>query len=66
MKKYRKLFIILLIVFVLIVFLLYFIFINKGVQEDRFMHDLEIYSNQNLLKKYKFSSSHVYGDYRDV
>lgn len=66
MKKYRKLFIILFIIFVFIVFLLYFVFINKGVQEDRFMHDLESYSNQNLLKEYKFSSSHVYGDYRDV
>lgn len=66
MKRNKYLFLILFILFLLFLFLGYFVIVNRRVQEDRLLNDIEKFSKQDILSDRTFSSSSVSFKYKEV
>lgn len=66
MKKKKNLFIILFILLLLFLFFGYFVIVNRRVQEDRLLNDIEKFAKQDILNDRTFSSSTVSFKYREV
>lgn len=66
MKKRKCLFIVLFILFCLFLFFGYFIIVNRKVQEDKLLYDIEKFSQQDILCNRTFSSSTVSFKYKEV
>ena len=66
MKNRKYLFFIFLGVLLAFMFIFYFVFVNRAVQEDRLMTAAGNYAEQNFLKDREFSSSSVFFGYRTI
>ena len=66
MKNRKYLFFIFLGVLLAFMFIFYFVFVNRAVQEDRLMTAAGNYAEQNFLEDREFSSSPVFFGYRTI
>lgn len=66
MKKKKVLFIILFCFFIIFLIFGYGVVINKKVQEDRLLRDVEMFASKDILNDRKFSFSSVSFQYKEV